>query len=224
MSAQVPTFAGWYLDPETGGTKYWDGSRWTGDARPRRKAFAAAGHNSDDATVLACIGGLFTFGLVGMGWGGDSTGTMVAGGVVALAFALVIVYLLRGQGPTTQAVEQRLAAQRAAADEAAAKAAKMRRRGRSFFGINFEAPDITGAAQVNAVANPETARALQNLQNLLYTQAISDAEYQAAKNKLLGAPSAADSFDHIAKLVELHQAGVLSDVEFAAAKAKALGI
>ncbi|RQP11460.1 MAG: DUF2510 domain-containing protein [Microbacteriaceae bacterium] len=33
MSSAQPTVAGWYPDPETGGTRYWDGSRWTGDVR-----------------------------------------------------------------------------------------------------------------------------------------------------------------------------------------------
>jgi hypothetical protein len=41
MSGPAPTFAGSYPDPESGGTKFWDGSRWTGDSRPRRKPFAA---------------------------------------------------------------------------------------------------------------------------------------------------------------------------------------
>lgn len=42
--------------------------------------------------------------------------------------------------------------------------------------------------KINALARPETAKALQNLQNLLYTQALTDAEFQAAKDKLLGGP------------------------------------
>jgi hypothetical protein len=42
------------------------------------------------------------------------------------------------------------------------------------------------AAQINALASPETAKAIQNLQNLLYTHAITDEEFQAAKKKLLG--------------------------------------
>ena len=83
------------------------------------------------------------------------------------------------------------------------------------------------AAQLNAVANPATANALQNLQNLLYTRAITDAEYQAAKDKLLRSAAAqahADSFAQLTKLVELHQAGILGDVEFAAAKLRVLGL
>jgi hypothetical protein len=41
---------------------------------------------------------------------------------------------------------------------------------------------------------------------------------------LLGTPAPTDSFAQIEKLAELHQAGILGDVEFAAAKAKALGL
>lgn len=224
MNAQVPTFVGWYPDSDSGGSRFWDGSRWTGDVRPRRKSFAAAANDKDAAQTAGILGGMFSFGLIMLGWGGGSTGMMSAGVMVLLGFAAAIIYFLRGQGPTTAAVEKRLAEKRAEADKSAKQAAKLRRRRGPFIGVTVEAPDVVGAARVDAVANPETARALQNLQNLLYTRAISDAEYRAAKANLLGASSAADSFGHIAKLVELHQAGILSDFEFAAAKAKALGI
>lgn len=88
-------------------------------------------------------------------------------------------------------------------------------------------PDAVAAAQINAIANPATAKAIQNLQNLLYTQAITDEEFQAAKDKLLrssGAPVAPDAIAQITKLAELHEAGVLSEVEFNAAKLRALGL
>ena len=83
------------------------------------------------------------------------------------------------------------------------------------------------AAQVRAVSNPETARALQNLQNLLYTQAISDVEFQSAKDRLLRSETARaqdDAFAQLQKLVELHEAGILNDVEFSAAKMKVLDL
>ena len=227
MNGSVPTFAGWYPDPDTGGTKYWDGSRWSGDTRPRRKPFASpSSHGQFGGSVLAVGAGFIV--LIVMGVFGDHSIPLVGllwVPLIALAAGVVGVYLLRGQGPTTAAVEERLAERRAAAEKAENQAAKMRRRGKPFIGVNIEASDVAGAAQVNAVANPETARALQNLQNLLYTQAISDDEYQAAKDRLLGVrPATADSFAQISKLVQLHQAGVLSDVEFAAAKARALGL
>lgn len=83
------------------------------------------------------------------------------------------------------------------------------------------------AAQVRAISNPETAQALQNLQNLLYTRAISDEEFQAAKNNLLRSGRANahnDALAHLERLVELHEAGILDDVEFTAAKLKVLGL
>jgi hypothetical protein len=83
------------------------------------------------------------------------------------------------------------------------------------------------AAQIRAVSNPETARSLQELQKLLYTQAISDHEFQAAKDKLLRSEEARaqdDALAQLQKLIELREAGVLNDVEFAAAKFKVLGL
>lgn len=81
------------------------------------------------------------------------------------------------------------------------------------------------AAQINAVSDPETARSLQEFQKLLYTQAITDGEFQAAKDKLLRSEAARaqdDAFEQLQKLIELHEAGILNDVEFAAAKFKVL--
>lgn len=135
------------------------------------------------------------------------------------------LYFYRGQGPSTEDVEKRLDDQRDNANDSTRDAARFWRRGRPLADVHVAAPDVARAAQVDAVANPETARALQNLQNLLYTQAISDEEYQQAKDRLLGVhPAIADSFVQITKLVELHQAGILSDLEFAAAKARVLGL
>jgi len=87
-------------------------------------------------------------------------------------------------------------------------------------------PHLT-AAQIRAISNPETAQALQNLQNLLYTRAISDEEFQAAKSNLLRSGRANaqnDALAHLERLVELHEAGILDDVEFTAAKLKVLGL
>lgn len=230
--------AGWYPDLSTGGTMYWDGSRWTGDTRPPRKRFAAASSPGVSALVLM-VGGLMTvYGIIALSDPAklareDESISTVGAVVLGLVFTFVVgpatlvaaFYFLRGRGPTDLDVKKRLAKKREEDDAAAKEAAKLSRRGRPFFGVNVEAPDVVGVAQVNAVANPETARALQNLQNLLYTQALTEAQYEAAKERLLGAqPATSDSFSQLAKIVELHQAGVLSDVEFAAAKAKALGL
>jgi hypothetical protein len=60
--------------------------------------------------------------------------------------------------------------------------------------VNIVAPttnDAAVAAQIHALANPETARALQNLQDLLAGNVITEREFQAAKDKLLGNPRTA---------------------------------
>ena len=50
------------------------------------------------------------------------------------------------------------------------------------------------------------------------------AQQQAAYEPAPAAPAADDPMAEVQKLAELHSAGVLTDEEFAAAKAKALGI
>jgi DNA uptake protein ComE-like DNA-binding protein len=59
--------------------------------------------------------------------------------------------------------------------------------------VNVAAPahnDAAAAAQIQALANPQTAKALQNLQDLLATNVLTLAEFHAAKDKLLGIPHA----------------------------------
>ncbi len=148
--------------------------------------------------------------------------------LTALSGGVVGIYLLRGRGPSTQSVEARLAQER--------KQAKAKRRAANIAGfaagvggifrprVESVAGESAAVAQIKAVSNPETAQALQNLEKLLYTKAITDTEYQAAKDKLLGTVPGDDSFAQIRKLAELHEAGILGDIEFAAAKARALGI
>ncbi len=239
MSTPVPTVAGWYPDPATGGTRYSDGSRWTGDTRPRRRTFAAAATHRGWGIGLIIFGVLSVLSSPGQFSQPEGTSSMSPVGaffssiLLGVAVAAFGVYLIRGQGPTTKAVEERLAARRNAADAIERKVASTRQGPQAGLGdltVNVAAPmqtDAAAVAQINALANPETAKALQNLQNLLYTQAISEEEYQAAKDRLLGAASApaqTDAFARVTRLAELHQAGILSDYEFAAAKARALGI
>lgn len=211
-----PTVAGWYRDPETGGTKFWDGSRWSGDTRPRRRPFAAAA----DQRAMG-IGVIVCFGLLNLiiFAGGLSDGSMTWSQFPWVFLAALIgcafgAYLIRGQGPTTASVWLRLDARKEAAEKAEQQLADLGRRSRA------TSSDAAAAARVKAMADPKTAEALQNLQNLLYTGALTDAEFQIAKDNLLGATAATN----LAKLAELHQAGILSDFEFAAAKAKALGL
>lgn len=225
MSDPVPTGKGWYPDHETGGTKYWDGFRWTGDRRPPQRPFAAPSWQPE-SLLYAAIPGLFGM----LAWMSSEYFFAILLVLVSVAAA---VFILRGQGPSTQEIESRLAKEKeeAKANRRAANVATFA----AGVGQLFKrpqaapaAPNPTGmaaAAQINAISNPQTARALQNLQNLLYTRAITDQEFQAAKDRLLGAPETpADSFAQITQLAELHRAGILGDVEFAAAKAKALGI
>jgi len=156
---------------------------------------------------------------------GDGTDKRI--GVAALVGGLIVsIYMMRGRGPTTEEVKIRLAAE--------AKTAKAKRRTANVWGSvaavermvrprgGSSSSESFATAQVHAIANPETADALQNLQKLLYTRTITDAEFKAAKAKLVGDPI--DAVDQLSKLAELHQAGILGDVEFAAAKAKALGL
>jgi hypothetical protein len=236
MNEITPTFADWYPDAATGGTKYWDGTRWTGDTRPRRKPFAAAARDNDKFGLLFLA--LGAPGLAFLGAFGDEVEGLwakllwfVSGVVLLLALIACGIYLFRGQGPTTASIEQRLAAEE--------KSAKGRRRSANLASFAerlvgrgrpqqpapsmLTRPDTT-AAQINAISTGETTRSLEKLQHLLYSGAITDLEYQAAKDKLLGTRAIDDPFAQVAKLAELHRDGVLGDVEFAAAKARVLDL
>lgn len=119
MTMTQPGPAGWYPDTKTGGTAYWDGKRFTGDVRPRRRPFAAAANHTVAAIVVWIIGGLMVLSspaqlapvdpdLV------DSTKS-TPGGPGAFALALVLgfglialgFYLFRGQGERTGPVAAR---------------------------------------------------------------------------------------------------------------------
>jgi hypothetical protein len=69
-----------------------------------------------------------------------------------------------------------------------------------------------------------TAGAVRHHQEEKY--ANQDAERQAAQEQaaVAEAPPPGDPLAEVQRLAELHTAGVLTDEEFAAAKAKALGI
>ena len=235
MTDAAPRSPGWYPDPATGGTRYSDGKRWTGDLRPPRRPFAAASANPSAAWGILIGGGCFlAFGFLGFTEEGTSILEKIGLYLVCLlAFAVALVagiWLLRGQGPTTEEVKARLAAEekdakaKRRAANIASIGASLGRLGRSHAPSVEPRPDAVEAAQIEAITRPDTARALQNLQHLLYTRTITEAEYQAAKDKLFAPQERSDVFDQMAKLTELHRAGVLGDVEFAAAKARLLGL
>ena len=104
------------------------------------------------------------------------------------------IYLLRGQGSTTKAVLERIRREQLASDAYGTPPAHSYFETAPAFNSASNSNATTDqtaaatitAAQIQAISNPETARALQNLQALLYTRTISPEEFQRAKNKLLG--------------------------------------
>lgn len=234
MSDPAPNTDGWYPDPETGGTRYAHKRRWTGDVRPPRRAFSAPGHESIGWAALPFGGFFVVLSLFSPTW---DDGSMTVGGRVGLFFGLfgaglilvlLAIYLLRGRGPATSDIEERIAQEE--------KEASARRRSAniaSFFSgfgrksrssSDRTSGEAVTVAQIRAISNPDTAKSLQNLQNLLYTQALTDDEYQAAKDKLLKPQEKSDPTEQIEQLAELHRDGVLGDLEFASAKARILGL
>lgn len=82
------------------------------------------------------------------------------------------------------------------------------------------------AVQAQAVADPATSKALQDLSKLLYTRAITDEEYQSAKDKLFVSHTVQtqrDTVEQLQQLAQLHESGILGNAEFRAAKLRVLG-
>ena len=185
---------------------------------------------------VAIAGFLGMMGLLSVGIiGGNASFMSVALGLALIAAA---VYLFRGKGAasgidTWEAMQHK---RREDAERRVEEQKSQRRKARADFVATIlgrstrassSGDNSIAAAQISAIANPETARAIQNLQNLLYTQAITDEEFQSAKDRLLrssGAHAQTDTVAQVMRLAELHEAGVLSDVEFNAAKLRALGL
>ncbi|XBH22162.1 SHOCT domain-containing protein [Jonesiaceae bacterium BS-20] len=228
MNTANPTFAGWYEDPETKSNHYWDGSRWTGDTRPARRQFAAPAKEQTKGTWFLAIGAIFLIGPftdAELELGGKVF--FFAAGIVLVAIG---IYMFRGQGPTTKAVQQRVHFENLQEQERqqAMQQALQNSAAQSQVNQQFTAPaqqgsDSAHSAQVNAIASLETAKALQNLQALLFTRTITEEEFQAAKNKLF-ASNTSDTQVEIQKLADLYSAGLIGDYEFIAAKARILGI
>lgn len=186
---------GWYPDESTGGTRFWDGRQWTSDTRPPRKAFAAESSHRGAGLTLMVIGVLCV--LSSPAQFGQTSVETTTPPIVAFLFSIVLgiglaawgVYLFRGDGIATKTVLARLEAERVSQAVRATMPAPPQAAAQTIQ-INVAAPVAqTGGveeAQIKALSNPETAKAIQNLQNLLYTRAITDEEYEAAKRKLLG--------------------------------------
>ena len=194
---------------------------------------------------VGMMAGLFGLLALSSGISGDGKVGWLALGVALMLGALYVAFgnakVLKDWDTRNMMAERKEAAAREAAEAERKEAQRLKELRRSqglrglLFGYTpptqttqpaFRNTDVA-AAQIRAVSNPETARALQNLQNLLYTQAITDAEFQSAKDRLLRSETARaqdDAFAQLQKVVELHEAGILNDVEFSAAKIKILGL
>jgi Short C-terminal domain len=94
----------------------------------------------------------------------------------------------------------------------------MRRRG---MGVVGTAVVVGGAAHYGAKKANQAAASQEQAQQAAYEQGLAAAQQQAAPAP---APVEDDPMAEVQKLAEMHAAGILTDDEFAAAKAKALGI
>lgn len=221
----APRESGWHPDPDTGGTRYSNGTRWTGDLRPPRRAFAAPSSTMPFQYLLP-----FFFILMGLLFfmAGTETGSFLGFYVlliITIASIPLFIWMARGKGPTTSDVLQRLAE-----EEKQARTARIKSNLATFVNgfKRRSANDIPGAqgeaAQIKALSDPQTAKALQNLQNLLYTRALTEEEFQIAKQRLIGVGNALDQSEQILQLAELYRQGILGDLEYASAKARILKI
>ncbi len=96
----------------------------------------------------------------------------------------------------------------------------MRRRG---MGVIGTAVVVGGAAHMGAKSAQKQAAGQEQAQQAAYDQGVAAAQQQAAAAPA-PAPAQDDPMAEVEKLAQMHAAGILTDEEFAAAKAKALGI
>jgi hypothetical protein len=94
----------------------------------------------------------------------------------------------------------------------------MRRRG---MGVVGTAVVVGGAAHYGTKKANQAADAQDQAQQAAYEQGLAAAQQQAPAAP---APVEDDPMAEVQKLAQMHAAGILTDDEFAAAKAKALGI
>ncbi|MEV8267920.1 DUF2510 domain-containing protein [Microbacterium sp. NPDC076911] len=112
MIEPVPTIPGWYPDTRTGGSKYWDGSRWSGGKRPARRRFAAPFGTGWMGYVVLVMAAMWV--AIGLGAYSDThaVGYLFAAVLIPVGLAAISAYMLRGRGPTTREVRTRLATER----------------------------------------------------------------------------------------------------------------
>lgn len=205
MGDPVPTSAARQPDPDTGGPKDGDGSSRTVDTQPP----TAPAPSSRRLWILLIVGGVLV--VLVCAWVFFSTGLAVLLTIIALvggsAYAMrnerIRRVVVRLGGLAFAGLAAAVAASQKKADEARQLQEEERRKAelkeqrkeqdraalKAAF-LSRIAPakrnDAAVAAQIHAISNPETAKALQNLQNLLYTHVITEAEFQTAKDRLLG--------------------------------------
>ena len=199
MASDETRTQGWYPDDSTGGTRFWDGRQWSGDVRPIRQSYAAPYRSRAWGLPLTIIGTVALLGspaqLSAERPEGATSGAVVfwwsiAVGIVCLSIG---IYFLRGRGPSTrsvltrweheQAERARLDAAQRAADEVEARALQ------DADARTAQLADTRSravAAQIEALSDPDTAKALKALQDLLYTRTITEEEFRKAKDRLLG--------------------------------------
>ena len=110
----------------------------------------------------------------------------------------------------------------------------MRRRGPGLVGVMARTAVIAGTATAVSGAvvdhRNQKAQSKQDAQQALYDQGVADAQAQMQQQAAAAPPPAAvaapaagdDMMAQLQKLADLKAAGILSDEEFAAAKAKLL--
>ena len=187
MTNVKPLSAGWYPDTDLGGTSYWDGNRWSGHHRPQRAFFAAQFAHRGWGIGLTIFGALMIISSPGqlevkLDADGDTTGgpgSMALAILLGLGLLALGIYLLRGRGVSTKVAvaEAKALAMDAEAREDKARFATLE---------SAHANSASDVERIKALSNPETAKALQNLQSLLFTRVISDEEFNRAKARLLG--------------------------------------
>lgn len=137
------------------------------------------------------------------GWGWF----VILGLLVGIVGTAVGIYFLRGQGPTTDEVEYRLARERAGRAEDDRQAAQLNPAAES------------RAAQVRATADPDTLQSVNTLQKLFDAHVMTKSEHETAMEKLIGASLSAQ----LAQLNEQYGEGRLSEVQRAAAIQRLIG-